>query len=258
MDFFAGSGTTAHAIIDLNREDGGKRKFLLVEMADYFNTVLLPRIQKVMYAPEWKDGKPARLPSKEDAERTPRLVKILRLEGYDDALHNLVTEDTLRQEEPRAKAHKKLLGENTYRLHYLVRLPFEASASMLNVEALEHPFDYKIEVLTDQGPKVETVDLVETFNFLYGLHVQRMETWVNNKDNRAYRAVKGKKGNGERTLILWRDMVGLDPVIEREFLEGKLKAEGPFDEVLINGDSATPGVKSLDGLFKRLLEEEER
>jgi hypothetical protein len=49
-------------------------------------------------------------------------------------------------------------------------------------------------------------------------------------------------------------MKDLDPVVERGFLEGKLKAEGPFDEVLINGDTATPGIKSLDGLFKRLLE----
>jgi len=36
LDFFAGSGTTAHAVINLNREDGGKRKYILVEMADYF------------------------------------------------------------------------------------------------------------------------------------------------------------------------------------------------------------------------------
>ncbi|RME56586.1 site-specific DNA-methyltransferase, partial [Candidatus Parcubacteria bacterium] len=40
LDFFAGSGTTAHAVINLNREDGGKRKYILVEMGDYFDTVL--------------------------------------------------------------------------------------------------------------------------------------------------------------------------------------------------------------------------
>lgn len=53
-------------------------------------------------------------------------------------------------------------------------------------------------------------------------------------------------------------MTDLDPAVERDFLETKLKSEGPFNEVLVNGDSATPGVKSLDGIFKRLLEEEER
>lgn len=46
-------------------------------------------------------------------------------------------------------------------------------------------------------------------------------------------------------------MASLEPVVERHFLESKLKTEGPFDETLINGDSATPGLKSLDSLFKR-------
>jgi adenine-specific DNA-methyltransferase len=212
----------------------------------------------VIYAPEWKDGEPTRQASKAEVEGTPRAVKVLRLEGYDDALHSLVTEKTLNEEQSRAKAHKKIIGENGYRLHYFVRLPLESSSGMLNLEGLEHPFDYKIEVLTEDGPRVEPVDLVETFNFLYGLHVSRVETWSSGKDKRVYKVVKGRKDNGESTLTLWRDMTELDPVVERDFLEARLKSDGPFDEVLINGDSATPGVKSLDGIFKRLLEEQER
>ncbi len=258
LDFFAGSGITGHAVINLNRGDGGNRKFMLVEMADYFDTVLLPRIQKVMYTPEWKDGKPKRLATQEEAERTPRLVKVLRLESYEDALHNLVAEETLKREEPRALAHKERLGQDAYRLSYMIRLPLEASASLLNLAALEHPFEYTIEVLTEDGPKVETVDLVETFNLLYGLHVERLETWVNDKDARQYKAVKGRNRDGQRVLVLWRDMKGLDPATERRFLEGKLKSEGPFDEMLINGDTATPGGRSLDGIFRRLLEEGEK
>jgi adenine-specific DNA-methyltransferase len=258
MDFFAGSGTSGHAVINLNRKDKGHRKFILAEMADFFYSVLLPRIQKVIYSPEWKDGKPKRLPTKDEVKGTPRLVKILRLESYEDALHNLVAEETLKREEARAGAHREKLGEDAYRLHYLARLPLESSASMLNLAALEHPFSYKIEVLTDDGPKVETVDLIETFNFLYCLHVQKMSIWTNEKDKRIYKAVKGKNGEGKPVLVLWRDMKNLDPVLERHFLESRMKAEGPFEEALINGDTATPGVKSLDGLFKRLIEEGEK
>ena len=257
FDFFAGSGTTGHAVININREDGGCRKFILVEMADFLDTVLLPRIQKVMFTPEWKDGKPKRLPTEEEVERTPRLIKMVRLEGYEDALHNLTTEETLKREEPRSTAYKEKLGEDAYRLHYLVRLPLESSNSMLNLSALEHPFNYKLEVLAEKGPKFENVDLVETFSYLCGLHVQRVETWINNKEKRKYRAVRGKNGEGRRVLVLWRDMDNLDPRVEREFLESRLKSEGPFDEILINGDSATPGIKSLDPLFKRLMEEGE-
>jgi adenine-specific DNA-methyltransferase len=57
LDYFAGSGTTAHAIINLNRNDAGKRKYVLVEMGDYFDVVLKPRIAKVVYSESWKDGK---------------------------------------------------------------------------------------------------------------------------------------------------------------------------------------------------------
>jgi len=52
-------------------------------------------------------------------------------------------------------------------------------------------------------------------------------------------------------------MTGLDPAVERRFLEGRIEA-GAYDEVLINGDSAVPAVRSLDPIFKRLIEEEDR
>lgn len=258
FDFFAGSGTTGHSVISLNREDGGDRKFLLADMGQHFDTVLVPRIQKVMFTPEWSEGKPARLPTKQEAKHTPRLVKVLRLEGCEDALHNLVSEETLEREVPRAKAVKAKVGGDTYRLTYLARLPLEASASMLNLAKLEHPFAYTIEVLGEDGPHTETVDVVETFNFLYGLHVQRTESWRDEAGKRDYRAVKAKKADGRRVLVLWRDMDKLDPAVERKFLEARLKQDGPFDEAWINGDCAVPGVQSLDGLFKRLLEEEEK
>ncbi|MBI4661061.1 MAG: site-specific DNA-methyltransferase [Verrucomicrobia bacterium] len=258
LDFFGGSGTTGHAVINLNREDGEQRKFILVEMGGHFDTVLVPRIQKVMFTPEWKDGRPVRMATEEEAERTPRLVKVLRLEGYEDALHNLVSDDTLDRELPRAKAFTEKVGGDAYRLTYMARLPLEASASMLNLAKLEHPFAYTIEVLGEDGPHTETVDLVETFNFLYGLHVQRIETWCDDAGKRNYRAVKAKKADGRRVLVLWRDMDKLDAAVERKFVEARLKQNGPFDEAWINGDCAVPGVQSLDGLFKRLLEEEER
>ena len=82
--------------------------------------------------------------------------------------------------------------------------------------------------------------------------------WRDEAGKRDYRVVKAKKADGRRVLVLWRDMDKLDPAVERRFLEARLKQDGPFDEAWINGDCAVPGVRSLDGLFKRLLEEEER
>jgi adenine-specific DNA-methyltransferase len=48
VDFFAGSGTTAHAVLELNKEDGGNRQFILVEQMDYIETVTTKRVQKVI------------------------------------------------------------------------------------------------------------------------------------------------------------------------------------------------------------------
>ncbi len=48
IDYHAGSGTTAHAVLELNKEDGGNRKFIMIEQMNYINTVTCPRVQKVM------------------------------------------------------------------------------------------------------------------------------------------------------------------------------------------------------------------
>lgn len=256
VDYFAGSGTTGHAVINLNREDGGQRKFVLVEMGDYFDTVLVPRLVKVMYSPEWKDGRPKRQATKEEMERTPRLVKVLRLESYEDALHNVAADATQKRADRREKAHKAAVGDAQYRIRYLVKLPLEAADTMVCLEKFEHPFSYTLEILTDDGPKAKQADLVETFNYLYGLRVKRYETWRHGE--REYRVVKATdREQKRRVLVLWRDMAGLKPAEEREFIEAKLKemeaAGGAYDEKFINGDCAVPGISSLDPLFKRLM-----
>ena len=48
LDSFAGSGTTAHAVLGLNKEDGGNRKFILVECEDYADTITAERVRRVI------------------------------------------------------------------------------------------------------------------------------------------------------------------------------------------------------------------
>ena len=48
LDSFAGSGTTAHAVLNLNKQDGGNRKFILIEMEDYANTIIAERVKRVI------------------------------------------------------------------------------------------------------------------------------------------------------------------------------------------------------------------
>jgi adenine-specific DNA-methyltransferase len=48
LDFFSGSGTTAQAVLELNKEDSGNRQFILCEQLDYVDTVTIPRVKKVI------------------------------------------------------------------------------------------------------------------------------------------------------------------------------------------------------------------
>lgn len=58
LDSFAGSGTTAHAVLAQNAEDGGNRRFILVECEDYVNSITAERVRRVIRGvPSAKDEK---------------------------------------------------------------------------------------------------------------------------------------------------------------------------------------------------------
>lgn len=80
LDFFAGSGTTAHAVMNLNRLDCGHRKYILVEMGEQFNTAILPRVKKVAFSDKWKDG------TANGGQGMSQFVKYYDLEQYEDTL----------------------------------------------------------------------------------------------------------------------------------------------------------------------------
>jgi len=259
LDFFGGSGTTAQAVIDQVREVGIRQDFVLVEMGPHFDTVVLPRIAKLMYAPGWKDGCPTEEPiignglfTGEDAlpdwmKRSPRLVKVLRLESYDDAMHNIAA--CADRDGERADALRAVVGDDGYRLRYLFELPLDDADTTLNLDKLERPFSYTLETLTDDGPEEVAVDVVETANMVLGVDVSRYETWTGPGEH-TYLAVSGRRA-GKRCLLLWRDLPGIDHEAERDFLLPRIES---FDEVLINGASATPGVQTIDPLLFSALE----
>jgi adenine-specific DNA-methyltransferase len=80
LDFFAGSGTTGQAVINLNRRDGGRRKYVLIEQADYFCSVLVPRLTKTVYASQWQAGRPT------SQDGISQAFQYVRLETFEEAL----------------------------------------------------------------------------------------------------------------------------------------------------------------------------
>lgn len=157
LDYFAGSGTTGHAIINLNREDDGNRKYILVEMGEYFDSVTKPRIQKCVYASDWKDGKPQQRNS-----GVSQIIKYMRLESYEDALSNIELSDD-------GGMMASLLGDE-YLIHYMVDL--ESRGSLLDIEAFSDPFAYTMKITEKNECRERSIDLCETFNYLIGLAKQ--------------------------------------------------------------------------------------
>lgn len=288
LDFFAGSGTTGHAVVNLNREDGARRKLILIEMGDHFESVLLPRIKKVTFSPEWKDGKPKRLASSEEAERSPRIIKVIRLESYEDTLNNLETKRSTTQQITLDSAEAQ--GPDGFRERYLLRYMLDVetrgSQSLLNVEAFTDPTAYKLKVKrpgSDESREVN-VDLLETFNWLIGLTVRHIAaprtfaaSFERDSEKRLrvkgklkeradapfwFRTVTGTTPDGRKTLVIWRKLTGdaeQDNLALDEWFtqQGYSARDSEFDLIYVNGGNNLENLRTPDDRWKvRLIEED--
>ena len=247
LDYFAGSGTTGHAVIQQNREDQGERKFILIEMGEYFKTATHPRVKKAAYASEWKDGKP-----KKRNDGVSQIIKYMRLESYEDALSNI----ELSSDGGQLMA---LLGED-YLIHYMVDL--ESRGSLLDVEAFSNPFAYTMKITEKNECKERGIDLVETFNYLIGLTVANQSAlsyYVNKpaaspayegavdlvtdiNGQYAFRHVEGTLPDGRRALVIWRtvsdDVVASNAALDAYFTTYRKNASNrAYDVIYVNGDN---------------------
>ena len=143
----------------------------------------MPRVKKVTYTPEWKDGKPQRQATAEEAERSPRIVKYLRLESYEDAL------DSIEFDQPTDQLHLPEPSEE-YLLRYMLSWETKDSDTLLNPARLASPFSYRLGVHVNGEKQERWVDLAETFNYLLGLKVQTRKALDDN--GRRYLLFRGE------------------------------------------------------------------
>ncbi len=235
LDYFAGSGTTGHAVINLNREDDGKRKYVLVEMGEHFDTVMLPRLKKAVYAPEWKGGKPVA----HDGGAS-QLVRYVRLESYEDTLDGLVMMppegDLLAENDP------SLIED--YRLRYALGAETASSPCLLGRE-FRDPFACTLSVVHDGVRRETPVDLPETFNLLLGLRVEsrrRLDGVL---------AIAGRDGQGQSCLILWRNLDETDnESLNRWFRRNRTHLPDALDLIYANGDHTLNAVRRKRDFWK--------
>jgi len=295
LDYFSGSGTTGHSVISLNRQKEGKRKYILIEIGDYFDTVLKPRMAKVAYSIDWKNSKPT---SRETG--ISQCFKYIRLESYEDTLNNLRFDDNATRHQ--AIQSNAALKED-YLLNYLLDVETRGSQSLLNIDAFVDPTAYTLKVKKPGTDEVveRTVDLLETFNYLIGLRVNHIAAPQSFSADFArlpdpelpqdqhtklvasgrirqdeagpwwFRKVEGwvpkdpanpNNGQQEKVLIVWRKLTGdLEKdnlMLDEWFQRNRVNPRDfEFDTIYVNGSNNLPNLKLDEETWKVRLTEEE-
>ena len=241
LDYFAGSGTTAHAVMELNRTDEGERKYILVEVNTYFDNVTRARTQKCIYSSDWRDGKPV------SRNGISQCFKYIRLEQYEDTLNNL--EIKKQQTDWRDDEFHE-----SYMLSYM--LETETLDSLLNLKMFTNPFNMSLKTTKDNELVETKVDMVETLNYLIGLNVET-EDWFED-DNIC--VVQGKTHRGGlKTLVIWRNCEEIDNEKLCRFFERMdfRTRDTEFDLIYVNGDNTLPNLRRDEENWKVVLTEEE-
>ena len=214
-------------------------------MGEYFDTVLLPRIKKVIYSPEWKTGTPQRAATLDEVERSPQIVKYIRLESYEDALDGISFDDEVASLNLRDNI-------DGYLLKYMLEWETRQSRTLLNAAELTRPFDYRLSSYTQGGTRERKADVAETFNYLLGLNVRSRRVYED--FGRHYLVFQGeiREAPERNVAVIWRETEGWtdeDFAHDRDFVtENNL--DGGADTVYVNGDSVIPGAKAIEPLFK--------
>jgi adenine-specific DNA-methyltransferase len=241
LDFFSGSGTTAHAIIGINRDGVGNLKYVCVENGASFDSIIMPRVGKNTYSSDWKNAKPLKV------DGISSCTKYLRLESYEDACDNLAL---VRSETQQAVIDQAPALREGYFLNYL--LDIESRASLLNLDKFNDPFNVAMSITRNDETREVKVDLPETFNYLLGLRVSSQRRL------KGVYEVTGTTPAGDSALILWRntrevDNDALDDWFRKQAYNTR---DREFDLIYVNGDNNLENLRCPDETWKvRLIEE---
>lgn len=240
LDFFAGSGTTAQSTMQLNDIAERSMSFIIQDMAKNIHQTIIPRVKKIAYTFDWKDGRP-----KDGSMNGPGIFfKYQRLEQYEEALENISFNAS-------KDAVQKALEFDKYIPKYFLEFETKGSKTLVNTAAMQDPWDYKLKVWDGFTYDTEhAVDLVETFNYLIGLHMQKCTTKEIN--GITYQFVYGRNNTNKNILVVWRsvnDWQLNDYKVDAEVLTEVLKTYA-YDLLYINEQAHIEAYQSIEEVFK--------
>ena len=213
-------------------------------MGLYFDTVTRTRIEKVIYSPDWKDGKPV------SRQGISQCFKYMRLEQYEDTLNNL----ELKQQQTTAQFEDGSSFKESYMLSYM--LDVETRDSLLNLKMFENPFAMTLKTTKDNELVETPVDMVETFNYLIGLNVET-EDWYKGENICVVQGYTHR--DNLHTLVIWRNCKEIDNEALNQFFERMdfRTRDSEFDLIYVNGDNTLPNLRRDEDNWKVVLIEEE-
>ena len=226
MDFFGGSGTTAHAVAQLNASGNAGARFLLVEANPYFESVIVPRIKKVAYSLNWVEGQA------QDRDGRGIFARIQTFEQYEDTLENLAlpADDV---------AEDDFFDDFAFALRY--RLDRTSRRAYCDIAHFTSPFGYQLKRVEGGGDApLVPVDLVESLIYLLGLTVRRLFREPQGV------VVTGSNPRGQSVAVFFRDCAAAGSA---EWVAGQLAAH-PTDRVYVNAvaELSFPGCDRLEAI----------
>lgn len=230
IDCFLGSGTTVAVSLKL------QRKFIGIDMGDHISKIAYPRLKYVL------NGEKSGI-SNSCTYRGGGCFKYIRLEQYEDTLNNLEVNDGFGKPD-----------NESYVLRYM--LDTETRDSLINTKDFVRPFDYTIKTTRDNELVDTPVDLVDTFNYLIGLHVDSIH-W--HKDDNICVVEGTTHIEKEHALVIWRnqDVIKNDDLNDFFRKQDYSTLDREFDVIYVNGDNTLPNLKSDEEHWKvRLIEQE--
>ncbi|BBJ29063.1 DNA methyltransferase [Athalassotoga saccharophila] len=253
LDFFGGSGTTyavAHKL---------KRKWIGIEMGEYFYEFyeewdkmqkqfmkklgILGRLKNVLAGD--KDFKAINKKRRNHLSRDINwqgggFFKYHSIEQYEDTLNNI--EFTIKiQNNP----------FDDYFINYMLDFESKDSPCRVNIDKMKKPFEYKMKVIENSKEVTKNVDLIETFNYLIGLHVQKIKKLGNNGNK--YVVIRGTMNDDKSVVVIWRNTDKIDLQADKTFVESEiLNGEKPA-YLFMNGQSIVPNALSLEMEFKHRM-----
>ncbi|MCF2138435.1 MAG: hypothetical protein K9W44_00100 [Candidatus Lokiarchaeota archaeon] len=279
LDFFAGSGTTGQSVIELNQLDGGNRQFYLIEKNELFNTVLLPRLKKLMYSPKWKNGYPV---ENDPANGYQGIIQYGELEQIMDIWLNLdpppFSSSILHNFPP-------YLEDPFDTKHFQYLLMWESNKWNLRLKPLKitSPFGYWIYSLKDGIFTVKEVDLIQSLNSFLGVTSSKIT--INNIQDQEYIIIEATKilkqkdnckmdsKSSQNILIVWQNLSTLEmkqisPIEERnqkemnqnyieiistELFSSIKKKDSDFDKIYSNGFKIHPKAILIEFVFQSYI-----